>query len=79
MRNTTGSWRRKQTFAEYREVRDGVKEYVIAQENFAFLYEAERKKMKLTGNGSRKRKVENTRPGYLQNKQVIWAGSFLIS
>lgn len=34
---------KKQTFAEYRKVRDEVKEYLIVQENIASLYDAEKK------------------------------------
>ena len=34
---------KKQTFAEYRKVRDDVKEYLIVQENIASLYDAEKK------------------------------------
>ncbi len=48
---------KNQTFAEYREARDDVKEDLIVQENLAFLYEAERKE----NEAGRKRQQEQER------------------
>ena len=48
---------KKQTFAEYRKVRDEVKEYLIVQENIASLYDAEKKE----NEADRKRQQEQER------------------
>lgn len=48
---------KKQTFAEYRQARDEVKEYLIVRENIASLYEAERKE----NEADRKRQQEQER------------------
>lgn len=48
---------KKQTFAEYRKVRDEVKEYLIVQENIASLYDSEKKE----NEADRKRQQEQER------------------